>query len=474
MIYVRYLFRERDFRTIVGFVAVVAAALSAVWFWHGAGIVTAPVGTPWSTYLVPTLVVGLAFIPAMRLLEIDRISIQQRMPWLRIGYAVGLALGFVIVASFFFRSESYSRATVAIFWPLGVLFVGIALNLYRWVHKRVLTRTAGYLRLLIVGAGDVGRQIGRSIEAQPGFYEFVGYLEHGDERDLTGQLRVLGEVGDLEMVVKNHEIDEVIIAVPSATRQSTLDVIGRCMQSGARWKVVPSAYDLLVDCAEVDVFSGISVLGIRDTRLVGVDRLVKRTFDFVFAAVVLLVLSPVVLMVSLAIKLTSSGPIFFQQVRVGLHGSEFTLYKFRSMYVDRVASVHQSFSTDWIHGLTGADETAVHKIVDDPRITPVGRFLRMTSLDEVPQFWNVLRGDMSVVGPRPPLSYEVANYTEWHRRRLKVPPGITGLWQVSGRNALSFDEMIRLDIEYIETWSLKKDLSIVANTIPALLLDHGR
>jgi exopolysaccharide biosynthesis polyprenyl glycosylphosphotransferase len=473
VIYVRYILRERDYRTVIGFVAVVAAAFSAVWLRHGTGIMTESGGTPWSTYLVPTLIIGLVFVPAMRLLDVHGRPIHQPTPWLRISYAVGIALSFAIVASFFFRLDSYSRVTVAIFWPLGVLFVGVALFFYRSLHRRMLISTASGLRLLIVGAGTVGCHIGHSIAGQPGFYTLVGYLEHKDERDHTGQLEVLGDAGDLRTIIDEHDIDEVIIAAPSASRESILDVIGSCMQSHVRWKVVPSSYDLLVDRADVDVFDGIPVLGIRDTRLVGVDWFAKRMFDILFAGIVLLVLSPLLLVIALAIKLTSPGPVLFKQVRIGMNESEFTLYKFRSMYVDGGVSDHQSFTADWIHGQTGADETDVHKIVNDPRITRVGRFICGTSIDELPQFWNVLRGEMSVVGPRPPLPYEVAKYTEWHLRRLKVPPGITGLWQVSGRNALSFDEMIRLDIRYIETWSLRMDLSILAHTFPSMLSNPG-
>jgi lipopolysaccharide/colanic/teichoic acid biosynthesis glycosyltransferase len=167
--------------------------------------------------------------------------------------------------------------------------------------------------------------------------------------------------------------------------------------------------------------------------------------------------------------------VLYRQTRIGQNGREFEFLKFRSMYVRNDATIHQQYTADWIYGQVTPDvgaaalKPAVYKIVSDPRVTPVGRVLRKTSLDEMPQFWNVLRGEMSVVGPRPPVPYEVARYTEWHKRRLDVLPGITGLWQVSGRNALSFDEMIRLDIQYIENWSLKKDLSIVWRTIPALL-----
>jgi lipopolysaccharide/colanic/teichoic acid biosynthesis glycosyltransferase len=201
-----------------------------------------------------------------------------------------------------------------------------------------------------------------------------------------------------------------------------------------------------------------------------------------------------------AIKLTSRGPVFFRQTRVGLRGRPFVFLKFRSMRVGSDATIHKDYSNDWIYGRTGnvpeqpaprslgaaaarepapeeiappAVAAGVHKIVQDPRVTFVGGLLRRTSLDELPQLWNVLRGDMSLVGPRPAIPYEVERYTEWHKRRLETLPGITGLWQVSGRNALSFEEMVRLDIQYIETWSLEQDMKILLKTLPALLFGRA-
>jgi exopolysaccharide biosynthesis polyprenyl glycosylphosphotransferase len=473
MIYVQYLFRQRDYRTAVGFVAVVVAAATVVWLRHGGIAEGFNMTGAWTTHIIPTMLMGIAFIPAMRILGLHRDSIREQTPWLRIMGAVGVALGATIAASFLFGFISYSRVTVAVLYPLAVLYVGFGFLAYRFIHDRAVASLAAAQRLLIVGTGDVARRIGQSVSARPGFYELIGFVEFEDGQDVGQTMQVLGGMSALESIVDDFEIDEVIIAIPSADRQTTLDVIGRCMRQDARWKVVPSTYDLLVESADVDVFNGIPVLGIPDTHLVGVDQVAKRVFDVALASVVLLALSPLILLAAIAIRVTSSGPVLHRQSRVGLNGEEFTLLKFRSMYVNTNSSIHQSFSSDWIHGRTGTDDSTVHKIVSDPRVTPVGRILRKTSFDEIPQFWNVLRGDMSTVGPRPPLPYEVANYTEQHRRRLAVPPGITGLWQISGRNSLSFDEMVRLDIRYIETWSLENDFRIVAHTIPALLTNSG-
>ncbi len=462
MVYTRYILRERYLRTLVAFVTVFASALAAVWLWHRTG-------TPWSIYVFPSLIVAFSFVVAMRVVGLHAIPAAARVPWSRIAMATTLATSVVLAFGFFYRAESYSRASVALFWPLSIIAVGGALALLGRVQQRVLAKSSSGRRVLIVGGNTVAQRIGRALELRPGFYELVGYLD--DDVD-SAPARHLGAVADLSEIVDEYRIQEVVIAVPGAPESKVLEIISVCMRLGVAWKAVPPSFELLFDRAEADVFDGIPVVGIRNSRLVGIDWFAKRSFDVVFSATVLTLLSPILVAVAVAIKLTSPGPVLYKQTRVGLDGREFTLHKFRSMRIDTDTVVHQRFSSDWIHGRTGED-TGGHKMVRDPRITSVGRFLRKTSIDEAPQFWTVLRGDMSVVGPRPPLPYEVASYTEWHRRRLKVPPGITGLWQVSGRNTVTFDEMVRLDIRYMETWSLAKDMAIVAKTLPALLTEPG-
>lgn len=212
-------------------------------------------------------------------------------------------------------------------------------------------------------------------------------------------------------------------------------------------------------------------------------RAVKRAIDILGSATVLLLLSPVLLLIALAIKLTSPGPILFRQKRVGQYGVPFTCLKFRSMLTGNDPRIHMEFVKQFIAGGSGhgavdlngaASNGKVYKITKDPRLTRVGQFLRKTSLDELPQFWNVLRGDMSMVGPRPPISYELQAYDIWHRRRLlEMKPGITGLWQVNGRSRLAFDDMVRLDLRYAKTWSLWLDLKILLQTPRVVLSGDG-
>ena len=209
------------------------------------------------------------------------------------------------------------------------------------------------------------------------------------------------------------------------------------------------------------------------------SHLIKRCFDVTCSLVALTVLSPALLLIAVAVKLTSKGPVLFRQKRLGQYGKEFIFVKFRSMYFANDQRIHEEYVTRFIAGTDTPSRAKrgpqqIHKLTDDPRVTPVGRFLRKTSLDELPQFLNVLGGEMSLVGPRPPIPYEYEHYDLWHRRRLsQVKPGITGLWQVEGRSKLRFDEMVRLDLKYADSWSLWLDLKILLRTPKAVLSGEG-
>jgi lipopolysaccharide/colanic/teichoic acid biosynthesis glycosyltransferase len=213
-------------------------------------------------------------------------------------------------------------------------------------------------------------------------------------------------------------------------------------------------------------------------RRTWVDRFLKRTTDIVTSLGVLVIGFPFLLAIALLIKLTSKGPVFFKQERVGEDGETFALFKFRTMRTDCDDSLHREFTRNFIQGRLpepslDAGKSEVYKLTDDPRITAVGGFLRKTSLDELPQFINILKGEMTIVGPRPPLPYEYECYDEWHKLRLKVRPGLTGLWQVSGRSTVPFHEMVMMDIYYIENWSMLLDLKIMLKTVPVMLAGTG-
>jgi exopolysaccharide biosynthesis polyprenyl glycosylphosphotransferase len=217
---------------------------------------------------------------------------------------------------------------------------------------------------------------------------------------------------------------------------------------------------------DVDDLGGVPMIGVKEISITGWRSFTKRAIDFTIALIGLIILSPLMFLIALAIKLDSPGPVLFRQIRVGKEGRHFVLHKFRSMREG--AEEEQQKLTD-----LNEAEGPVFKIRHDPRCTRLGRFLRRTSLDEIPQLYNVLRGEMSLVGPRPPIPAEVEQYEEWHKRRLEVSPGMTGLWQVSGRSELTFDEMVLLDIYYIENWSAALDTEIFLRTIPKVIFGNG-
>ena len=250
---------------------------------------------------------------------------------------------------------------------------------------------------------------------------------------------------------------------------------------------MPDLYDLMLDRFRVDAVGEVPLLTMKGSNIVGFNYALKRTLDLAASACGLAVLGLPMLGIAAAIRLTSRGPALYRQTRLGYQGREFWLLKFRTMYADNDPAIHQEFAKRWIEGKTGGGSPdavpapegrasarpGVHKIVRDPRVTAVGRFLRKFSLDELPQILNVLSGEMSLVGPRPPIPYEVQEYKEWHKRRFEAHPGITGLWQVGGRNRLTFDEMVRLDLEYLENWSLEMDARIFLKTIPVVLFGRA-
>lgn len=213
------------------------------------------------------------------------------------------------------------------------------------------------------------------------------------------------------------------------------------------------------------------------TRLVGLQGWFKRALDFTLSGLAIILLSPVLAVIALLVRRSSPGPVLFVQERIGKDGVPFRFYKFRTMVHNSDDAIHRQFAAMFINGGDEPEEapasSKVFKLTNDPRVTRIGRWLRKTSMDELPQLFNILKGEMSIVGPRPPIAYELDHYSPWHHERLRVTPGLTGLWQVSGRSNVPFEEMVRLDIHYINTWNLKEDLRIILKTVPVVLRGSG-
>ncbi len=379
------------------------------------------------------------------------------------------AILLVMAITFFLRPLVYSRAMYVYAAMFAVILLSGERIARRIVSARLRRRGIGVDRVLIVGAGEVGRALMRNIVAQPDLaYQIVGFVDDDPEKGQTdiGRFKALGGTDQLPKLLKDYAVDEVIITLPWTARAKIIKLMNWCQRYNVAAKIVPDLFQLSLSRVALDDVGGIPIIAIREPTMGMVDAVIKRIMDLGFGFIMLLVSAIPMAIIAILIRLDSPGPIVFTQKRIGRYGYEFVTYKFRSMR--QGAEEEQSQLTD-----LNEAQGPLFKIRNDPRLTRVGRWIRRMSLDELPQLLNVLRGEMSVVGPRPPMQCEVEQYQEWHKRRLEVCPGITGLSQVSGRSDLTFDETAMLDIYYIENWSPWMDLGIMFKTIPTVLLARG-
>lgn len=370
----------------------------------------------------------------------------------------------------------YSRILLGLFGVLSTLL----LALEKWAVKWFLTvrYAAGYNRrnLLVVGSKGAAADLITRVQREETFpFTVVGCLDPDPSqvgKEVAG-VPVLGSTAEVREAVSRDAVDEVVVAMPANLIPEMPDIMAFCEEIGVKLHIMPdyqlARYKPRPSRARMGIedFLGIPMMTVSMTPSKVGQLLLKETLDFCGAAVLLLLLSPLLLVIAIAIKLTSPGPVFYRWRVSGLNGRQFTGYKFRTMVVNadelKPALLAQN---EW----TGP----VFKMTGDPRVTPVGRFLRKYSLDELPQLWSALKGDMSLVGPRPPFPAEAERFAYWQRRKLSVKPGLTGLWQVGGRSTVrDFNEWIRMDLEYIDNWSLWLDLKILLKTIPAVLGGTG-
>jgi exopolysaccharide biosynthesis polyprenyl glycosylphosphotransferase len=378
-----------------------------------------------------------------------------------------------------YRTFSYSRAIFLLDFIFFLVSIAVVRVVVRLAQTYVRQRQINLIPTLVVGRGPEAALCIAEMRERPELgYRVIGVVENANVIAKAGDtfegVPVIGDIRGLPDAIRESGANEVIITDPSIPGELLFDVM---MQSGRgrgiEFRIAPSLFNCLPSKTEIDQIGAMPMISLFRSPLSGLARVTKRTFDLVLTTLALTILAPVWLIIALLIKLDSRGPVFYKQERVGMDGRVFLFYKFRSMRVGSDDAVHREFQRQYISGRPetnlGDEERPVYKLHGDVRITRVGRILRRTSLDELPQLFNVLRGDMSVVGPRPPIPYEVASYELWHRKRLDLKPGLTGLWQVSGRNRLPFEEMVRLDLYYIENWSLLLDLKIILRTLPVML-----
>jgi len=351
----------------------------------------------------------------------------------------------------------------------SLAFALLYVSLLRAGYERatgVMLRAAGYRRrAVLVGTGKHIRDVAHALgDAQHSPIEVVGFLS--PTALPANGLRSLGSLGDLEQLLGSERIDEVIIADPDFPQVEAVELVDQCHQRGVRVRLAPSTMEILIHRAEFVPGQSVPLFELGPPVFEGVDFALKRTFDLIGATLLLVLLSPLLLAIVIAVRVTSRGPVVFRSTRRGIGQRPFDCLKFRTMHTD---AEEQQDDLEQLNEASGA----LFKIREDPRLTKVGRMLRRFSLDELPQLVNVLRGDMSLVGPRPLPQRDYEMLEDWHRKRYLVLPGITGLWQVSGRSELDFDDLVNLDFIYLEHWSLALDLTILLKTIPAVLSQRG-
>jgi exopolysaccharide biosynthesis polyprenyl glycosylphosphotransferase len=384
---------------------------------------------------------------------------------------LGVTISALTLISLLFLYQEFwvSRLVIVNAWWISLILLSF-LRFGVYFLKRVLRlRGWGVKNTLVLGAGEMGQLITLKVGRDKTLgYRVVGFLD--DDPEKMGKsfhnVLVVGAISKIFEIVKEEKIDEVIVASTRISVQRILDIITECERFGIEFKIVPGILELIASRLDVDDVGGVPLLTVSEIKLQGFNAVLKRCTDILFSAIGILILSPFFILFALLVKYTSKGPILFLQERVGLDGKTFSMYKFRSMVKNAEELLPE------VKHLSEA-EGNLFKIKDDPRITPLGKFMRRWSVDEYPQLFNVLFGHMSLVGPRPPLPREFSNYTVWHKKRLRVRPGITGLWQVSGRSLLPFEDMVRLDIYYIENWSLWLDFKILLRTVFVVFLGSG-
>jgi exopolysaccharide biosynthesis polyprenyl glycosylphosphotransferase len=417
--------------------------------------------------------IGLAIVcwaAAATSLGLYRITIR-RSGWEKVRIVIEssillwLFLGFL---SFALKLD-LSRPLIALFGIYQALML-VAARLLVLLHARrkgLYSSSKHSRNIVIIGTSPKARKMGTLVSRYSDWgLRILGYVEAKDSASVKPEGDILGSVSDLPDIIENNVVDEIIFVGD----RPSLDVLDRvlelCSEQGIRTRVAADFFPAKVTNLSMEFLESVPVITFSSAPEHAPSLLVKRILDVVISAVLLLILLPFLVIIGALVKLTSRGPIIYRQVRCGLFGRKFCLYKIRSMF-DGAEDVL------WEIRHLNEMDGPVFKMRNDPRVTRLGRFLRKSSIDELPQFWNVLKGDMSLVGPRAPLPDEVKEYTRWQRRRLSVKPGITCLWQVSGRNEIDFHEWMKLDLHYIDNWSLLLDLKILLRTFPVVLFGKG-
>lgn len=391
-----------------------------------------------------------------------RAAMLDELP--KLAQALTFAAGLVVVVGPGLAGVSTGLTTGM--WALSCLTVPLS----RKATRIAVRRCTAPERVLILGSGTVADLVASKVGKHPELgLEIVGCLDaDGDPRPaLPSDLERLGSLADVERTIDEYRVDSVVIAFSAVSHESLLDAIRHCKRKRVKISVVPRLFEVIGSRVELHDVEGLTLLGLRGPVRSRGALAAKRVMDVVGAAGALLLLTPVLVLIALAVRLTSRGPIIFRQERIGRGQRPFSMFKFRTMVQGAEELKAELYHLNEFAG------GRMFKIAADPRVTPIGRFLRATSLDELPQFVNVLRGEMSIVGPRPLIREEDDAVLGWHRTRLDITPGLTGPWQVMGRQHVSFDEMVKLDYLYVAEWSFWHDVKLAIRTLPVMLRRTG-
>ncbi len=448
----------------VDFLLLNLSLLFSWWLRFHSGFIPLKELQPLEAYIYPGLFLNILWLFILSHFGLYRVGVNITLldEGFKLLKAVFVASLATMALTFPYRGFSYSRLVFLFTILFTLTFLLLFRVFLRWVKRKLLQRGIGASRLLILGTGEIAQRIAEAVSSTPCL---VGYLTAGeDPPNFSGML--LGRLSDLKKVIRKQGVDEVVLTLPHLPPPQVWKLLRECEREGVLFEMVPDVYELLKGRVEVEDSLGIPLLSFQEVMLKFWQRVAKKGLDLLVSFLGLVLLTPLMGFIALLIRLTSRGPVFFRQLRVGRGEKVFYMLKFRTMVLEAEVMVDD---------LRGGNEAQgpIFKIRDDPRITGTGSILRRFSLDELPQLINVFKGEMSLVGPRPPLPREVENYENWQKERLNTKPGMTGLWQVSGRSNLSFEEMLRLDIYYIENWSLWLDLKIMLKTIPAVFLKKG-
>lgn len=376
----------------------------------------------------------------------------------------------IITYFFFSRTFPFSRLAIFYSWALTLIFIIFGRALIRVIQHGFLRMGIGQRRLVFIGNNNLTSEISENL-SKDSSYKILGIIGNPTEKT---KFNLLGPIKDLETILKKQKADEVIQTKSDLTETQDEDILEFCELNHINYRFIPNLVDVRRSNILIETISGAPIISLKPTPLDGWGKIAKRILDVTGAALSLIFLSPIFLITTLSIKYDSKGPVFFSKLddgsrvkRVGQYGKLFKCHKFRSMY----PNTHTLRYTELSKSNTRTDGPLV-KIANDPRVTRVGKFIRKYSIDELPQFWNVLIGNMSLVGPRPHLPEEVEKYEKHHRFVLTIKPGLTGVSQISGRSNLSFEEEAKLDRFYIENWSIWKDIKIIFKTISVVLKGH--